>query len=69
VVKQLERDFPELLAFLRFSKQLWRKLRTTNIIGRCSVEVRRRTRPMFSLVNVQSVDRVIYFIFQRLNLA
>jgi len=68
VVKQLERDLHELLAFFRFPKHLWRKLRTTNIIERCFVEVRRRTRPMVCFVNVQSVDRIIYSIFQRFNL-
>jgi len=68
VVKQLERDLPELLAFFAFPRHLWRKLRTTNIIERCLVEVRRRTRPMVCFVNVQSVDRIIYSIFQRFNL-
>ena len=47
---------------------LWRKLRTTNVIERCFVEVRRRTRPMVCFVNVGSVDRIIYSIFQRFNL-
>jgi putative transposase len=68
MVKLLERDLTELLAFFRFPKHLWRKLRTTNIIERCFVEVRRRTRPMVCFVNVQSVDRIIYSIFQRFNL-
>ncbi len=68
MVRQLERDLPELLAFFAFPKHLWRKLRTTNIIERCFVEVRRRTRPMVCFVNVQSVDRIIYSIFQRFNL-
>jgi len=68
VVRQLERDLPELLAFFAFPRHLWRKLRTTNIIERCFVEVRRRTRPMVCFVNVQSVDRIIYSIFQRFNL-
>jgi putative transposase len=68
MVKQLERDLPELLAFYRFPKHLWRKLRTTNIIERCFVEVRRRTRPMVCFVNVRSVDRIIYSIFQKFNL-
>lgn len=49
-------------------KHLWRKLRTTNIIERCFVEVRRRARPMVCFVNVQSMDRIIYSIFQRFNL-
>lgn len=68
MVRQLEKDLPELLSFFSFSRHLWRKLRTTNIIERCFVEVRRRTRPMVCFVNVQSVDRIIYSIFQRFNL-
>jgi len=43
-------------------------MRTTNVIERCFVEVRRRTRPMVCFVNVESVDRIIYSIFQRFNL-
>lgn len=68
MVRQLENDLPELLSFFSFPKHLWRKLRTTNIIERCFVEVRRRTRPMVCFVNVQSVDRILYSIFQRFNL-
>ncbi len=68
MVRQLERDLPELLSFFSFPQHLWRKLRTTNIIERCFVEVRRRTRPMVCFVNVKSVDRIIYSIFQRFNL-
>jgi putative transposase len=68
MVKQLEQDLPNLLSFFSFPKQLWKQLRTTNIIERCFVEVRRRTRPMVCFVNVQSVDRIIYSIFYRFNL-
>ena len=68
MVKQLELDLPELLSFFALPKHLWRKLRTTNVIERCFVEVRRRTRPMVCFVNVKSVDRIIYSIFQRFNL-
>jgi len=67
VVKQLQNDLPELLAFFSFPQPLWKKLRTTNIIERCFVEVRRRTRPMVCFVNVGSVDRIIYAIFNRFN--
>jgi transposase-like protein len=67
MVQRLERDLPELLTFFRFPRLLWRKLRTTNVIERCFVEVRRRTRPMVCFVNVQSVDRIIYAIFNGLN--
>jgi len=68
MVRRLQRDLPELLSFFHFPQHLWRKLRTTNIIERCFVEVRRRTRPMVCFVNVESVDRIIYSIFQRFNL-
>jgi putative transposase len=68
MVRRLERDLPELLSFFAFPRNLWRKLRTTNVIERCFVEVRRRTRPMVCFVNVESVDRIIYSIFQRFNL-
>ncbi len=43
VVKQLERDLPELQSFFSFPKHPWRQLRTTNLIERVFVEVRRRT--------------------------
>ena len=65
LVRRLERDLPELLAFFDFPQPLWRKLRTTNAIERCFVEVRRRTRPMVLFVNVASVERIIYAIFQQ----
>jgi putative transposase len=67
MVKQLERDLPELLTFFSFPRPLWRKLRTTNVIERCFVEVRRRTRPMVCFVNVSSVDRIIFAIFNGMN--
>jgi transposase-like protein len=55
---RLERDPPELRTFFDFPRPLWRKLRTTNAIERCLVEVRRRTRPMVVFTNVQSVERI-----------
>ena len=67
MVKQLEKDLPELLTFFDFPQHLWRKLRTTNVIERCFLEVRLRTRPMVCFVNVASVDRIIYAIFNGLN--
>ncbi len=68
MVRRLERDLPELLSFFSFPRHLWKKLRTTNVIERCFVEVRRRTRPMVCFVNVKSVDRIIYSNFQRFTL-
>jgi len=67
MVSQLERDLPELLNFYRLPRHLWRRQRTTNVIERCFVEVRRRTRPMVVFTNVESVDRIIYAIFSRFN--
>jgi transposase-like protein len=67
LVKRLEQDLPALLTFFQFQQHLWRKLRTTNTIERCFVEVRRRTRPRVVLINVASVDRIIYAIFSRFN--
>jgi putative transposase len=67
MVRRLERDLPELLTFYQFPPGLWRKLRTTNAIERCFVEVRRRTRPMVVFTNVASVDRIIFAIFSRCN--
>ncbi len=68
MLRRLEKDLPELLSFFSFPRHLWRKLRTTNVIERLFVEVRRRTRPMVCFVNVQSVGRIIYSIFPRFNL-
>ena len=68
MVRQLEKDLPELLSFFSFPRHPWRKLRTTNLIERLFVEVRRRTRPMVCFVNVKSVVRIIYSIFHRFNL-
>jgi transposase-like protein len=68
VVQRLLQDLPEWLAFFGCPRRVWRKLRTTNIIERCFVEVRRRTRPMVCFVNVQSVERRIYSIFNRFHL-
>ena len=50
-----------------FPRYLGRKLRTTNVIERLFVEVRRRTRPMVCFVNVKSVGRIIYSLFHRFN--
>ncbi|MEK7992971.1 MAG: IS256 family transposase [Planctomycetota bacterium] len=67
LVRRLERDLPELLNFYHFPRHLWKKLRTTNAIERCFVEVRRRTRPMVVFTNVASVDRIVFAIFSRFN--
>ena len=70
MARQLEKDLPELRIFFHFPRHLWRKLRTIpqgGTIERCFVEVRRRTRPMVCFVNVQSVDRIVFSIFNRMS--
>lgn len=72
-VNCLERDMDNLLAFLtipikeQFRAFIRRQIRTTNIIERSFREVRRRTRPMGCFTNYDSVNRIIYAIFNRLN--
>jgi transposase-like protein len=72
-VKLIEQDLDSLLAFLeipikeQFREFIRRQIRTTNIIERAFREVRRRTRPMGCFTNNDSVSRIIYAIFHRLN--
>lgn len=66
-VKCLEEDFEELLNFSQCPKELWIKLRTTNVIERVFREVRRRTRPISCFQNKESVERIIFAIFHRQN--
>lgn len=72
-VNCLEHDLDELLSFLtipikeQFRIFIRRQIRTTNIIERSFREVRRRTRPMGCFSNYDSVSRIIYAIFNRLN--
>jgi len=67
IVASLQQDLPDLLPFFAFPPYLRRKLRTTNVIERCFVEVRRRTRPMVCFVNTTSMERIIYAIFHHFN--
>lgn len=73
IVKLIEQDLDSLLAFLQipikeqFREFIRRQIRTTNIIERAFREVRRRTRPMGCFTNNDSVSRIIYAIFCRLN--
>jgi transposase-like protein len=72
-VRCIEQDLDELLSFLTipikepFQVFIRRQIRTTNIIERSFREVRRRTRPMGCFTNRDSVSRIIYAIFNRLN--
>jgi len=69
----IAKDIDDLLAFFTipvkelFRNFIRRQIRTTNIIERAFREVRRRTRPMGCFTNTDSVSRIIYAIFNRLN--
>lgn len=64
VVASLRKDLEDLLAFLRFKNEAWRKAtRTTNAIERRFVEVRRRTRPMGVFSNRTSMERILFAVF------
>jgi transposase-like protein len=69
----IAQDIDQLLAFLtipikqEYREFIRRQIRTTNIIERAFREVRRRTKPMGCFTNNDSVSRIIYAIFNRLN--
>lgn len=73
VVKSLEKDLEELLNFLTipikedFRSFIRKRIRTTNVIERSFREVRRRTKPMSCFNNNDSLQRIIYAVFYRLN--
>lgn len=63
----LFRDWEALLAFYAVPPRDWKRVRTTNAIGRAFREVRRRTRPMTSSTNDASCDRSGYAVLHHLN--
>ena len=73
VVGSLEKDLEELLAFLTIPIKkehrnfIRKRIRTTNVIERCFREVRRRTKTMSCFNNNDSIQRIIFAVFFRLN--
>jgi putative transposase len=63
----LEADLEELLAFFDCPKAHWKRLRTTNVIERLFVEVRRRIRTMCAFTTRSSCERILYSVFERTN--
>lgn len=63
----LEEDLEELLAFLDCPKAHWKRLRTTNVIERLFVEVRRRIRTMCAFTTRGSCERILFSVFDRMN--
>jgi putative transposase len=63
----IERDLDGLLAHFACPPAQRKRVRTTNCIERCFVEVRRRTRPMSCFTNDASCERIIYAVVCHLN--
>jgi transposase-like protein len=63
----LEADLEELLAFFDCPQAHWKRLRTTNVIERLFVEVRRRIRTMCAFTTRSSCERILFSVFDRMN--
>ncbi len=63
----LEVDLEQLLAFYDSPKADWKRLRTTNVIERLFVEVRRRIRTMCAFTTRDSCERILFSVFDRMN--
>ena len=63
----LQEDLEELLAFFDCPSVHWKRLRTTNVIERLFVEVRRRIRTMCAFTTRSSCERILFSVFDRMN--
>jgi putative transposase len=66
-VQCLEEDLEEMLAFFGCPPEHWKRLRTTNVIERLFVEVRRRIRTMCAFTTRSSCERILFSVFNRMN--
>jgi transposase-like protein len=66
----LEEDIEELLVHLRVlakEPELWKTVRTTNVIERQFRELRKRIRPMCTFANDESCSRIVCALFKKAN--
>jgi transposase-like protein len=66
-VRCVEEDLEELLAFYDAPAAHWKRVRSTNVIERLFVEVRRRIRTMCAFTTRGSCERILYSVFARMN--
>jgi putative transposase len=59
-VRCMEKDLYHCLHYYSFPRELWKKIRTTNMLERDFREVRRRTRPMGFFPHEESAERIFY---------
>lgn len=63
VARSLEESGKELLTFYRFPQEMWKGLRTTNVIERIHGEMRRRMKTQAALPNEEAVLNLVYGLF------
>jgi transposase-like protein len=63
----VDKDLEWLLNIYAIPEAQRKRVRTTNPIERCFREVRRRTRPIGTFVNDDSIERIIYGLISYLN--
>jgi transposase-like protein len=67
-VRCMKKDLFNCLHYYEVDKELWKSIRTTNILERAFREIRRRTRPMNNLfTNEASANRIMYGTSEMLN--
>ncbi len=66
-VKCLEKGLYNCLHYYDFPEEMWKKIRTTNILERAFREVRRRSNPMGLFPNAESANRIFYGITDYMN--
>ena len=67
-VKCMRKDLFSCLHYYAFDRELWKSIRTTNILERTFREMRRRTRPMNNFfTNEASANRIMHGITDMLN--
>jgi putative transposase len=66
-VQCLEVDLEELFCIFRLPAAHRKRLRTTNVIERLFVEVRRRIRTMCAFTTRDSCERILFSVFYRMN--
>jgi len=59
-VKSWEEQLPTLLTFYNYPPLTWPAIYTTNPIERMNKELRKRLKPMNSLTNIESAEKIIY---------
>jgi transposase-like protein len=63
----VEQDLEELLAFYDCPPVHWKMVRSTNVIERLFVELRRRIRTMCAFTTRDSCERILFSVFHRMN--